>query len=157
MTHSLATLLRWVCDPAKLEAFAGDLEELHGERFSWLCVRDTVSICIRHSRLAAPLHRTTRRSLIAAAILLFLSGRVPQSAFHYTVRATDPAGEFTLEILDRSVIAATLDGAPVQPQYVVQTGDTLVLKRGDGGRDFLIAIKPQGGITWAPRQPVTTP
>jgi len=153
MTPPLANLLRWVCDPAKIEAFAGDLEELHGGRLSWRCVRDTVSICIRHSRLTAPVHRTTRRSLIAAAILLVLSGRVPQSAFHYTVRATDPAGEFTLEILDRTVIAATLDGTPVQPEHVVQTGDTLVLKGGDRGRDFVIAIKAQGGITWAARQP----
>ncbi|HMG17130.1 MAG TPA: hypothetical protein VK573_00290 [Gemmatimonadales bacterium] len=153
MTPPLAALLRWACDPAKLEAFAGDLEELHGERVSWRCVRDTVSICIRHSRLTAPLHRTTRRSLIAAAILLLLSGRVPQSAFHYTVRATDPAGEFTLEILNARVIAATLDGMPVQPEHVVQTGDTLVLKGGDRGRDFVIAIRSQGGITWAARQP----
>ena len=90
---------------------------------------------------------------MAAAILLLLSGRVPQSAFHYTVLATDPAGEFTLEILDARVIAATLDGTPVQPEHVVQTGDTLVLKGGDRGRDFVIAIQSQGGITWAPRQP----
>lgn len=153
MTALLGTLLRWACDPAKLEAFAGDLEELHGEHFSWRCVRDTVSICIRHSRLTAPVHRPTLRSLAAVLILLLLSDRVPQSAFHYTVRATDPAGEFTLEILDRRVIAATLDGMPVQAEHVVQTGDTLVLKGGDRGRDFVIAIKSQGGITWAARQP----
>ncbi len=153
MTPLLATLLRWVCDPARLEAFAGDLEELYGERFVWRCAGDILSIGIRHSRLTASVHRTTRRSLAAVVILLLLSGRQPRSAFHYTVHATDPAGEFTLEILDRRVIAATLDGAPVQAGHVVQTGDTLVLKGGDGGRDFRIAIRPLGGITWAARQP----
>ena len=157
MTPPLATLLRWVCDPAKLEAFAGDLDELHGGRLSWRCVRDALSICLRHSRLSAPVHRTTRRTLIAAAVLLLLSGRAPQSAFHYTVHATDPAGEFTLDILDARVIAATIDGEPVQPEHVVQTGDTLVLKGGDRGRDLLIAINPQGGIRWEPRQPNAVP
>jgi len=158
MTRLLATILRWACDPDKLEAFTGDLEELYGDHFHWRCVRDVLSICIRHSRLSAPAHCTTRRSLAAAVtLLLLLSGRHPPSAFHYTVYAMDPAGEFTLEILDRRVIAATLDGAPVQPEHVVQTGDTLVLKAADSGRDFRIAIKPQGGITWAARQPALAP
>ena len=146
MTRLLSTLLRWACNPDKLEAFAGDLEELYGDRFQWRCVRDVLSICIRHSR-------TMLRSLAAAVVLLLLSGRQLPSALHYTVHAMDPAGEFTLEILDRRVIAATLDGAPVDPEYVVQTGDTLVLKGADRGHDFRIAIKPQGGIIWAARQP----
>ncbi len=95
MTHLLATLLRWGCDPAKI--------------------------------------------------------------FHYVVNAVDPAGSFTLEIRDRLVIAATLDGTSVQPERVVQTGDTLVIRGGDHGRDFIIALKPRGGIRWAPRRPALTP
>ncbi|HEV8264966.1 MAG TPA: hypothetical protein VGQ06_08430 [Gemmatimonadales bacterium] len=156
MTRILATLLRWVCDPAKLEAFAGDLAELYGERFDWRCLQDVVSVCVHHSRLRT-LNRRVLLPLATAAVLLVLTGPRPASAFHYSVSAVDPAGHFTLEIRDRLVIAATLNGNPVRPEHVVQTGDTLVLKGGDGGRDFRIAIKPQGGITWAARQPALTP
>ena len=149
MTPALTTLLRWACDPIKLEALAGDLEELYGNRLHWRCVRDVLSVCLFHSRV-------NRRAVVAlamAAMLLMITGPQPVSAFHYTVSAVDPAGAFTLEIRDRVVIAATLDGATVRPDYVVQTGDTLVIKGGDRGRDFVIAIKAQGGIAWAARQP----
>jgi hypothetical protein len=146
VTRLLATLLRWVCEPDKLEAFAGDLEELYGDRFQWRCVRDVLSICVRHSR-------TMLRSLAAAVVLLLVSGQHAPSAFHYTVHAIDPAGGFTLEILGRRVIGATLDGTTLQPEQLVQSGDSLVLKGANRGRDFVIAIKPRGGITWTARQP----
>jgi hypothetical protein len=157
MTRALTALLRWACDPAKLEIFAGDLEELHGDHVTWRRLRDTVSICLRHSRLTAPAYRPTMRSLAAVLVLLLLSGRQAPSAFHYTVHATDPAGEFTLEILDARVIAATLDGVPVGATHLVQAGDSLVLRGADGGRDLRIAINPEGGIRWAARRPVLQP
>ena len=149
MIPALTTLLRWACDPAKLEAFAGDLEELYGDRFRWRCVRDVLSVCLFHSRV----NRRAVVALASTAMLLMITGPQPPSAFHYTVSAVDRVGAFTLEIRNRQVVGATLDGAPVSPEHVVQTGDTLVIRGGDRGRDFRIAINPQGGIAWAARQP----
>jgi len=70
---------------------------------------------------------------------------------HYIVHATDPVGEFVLEIHQGQAIAATLDGARVPERDLVQTGDTLIIRGGDNGADFRIAIKPKGGIEWYPR------
>lgn len=137
-------ILRWVCDPTKLEAIEGDLAELYQDRFSWRHLADVASVCVRQPRPGL-------RSLAATAILLAVTGRTGPPA-HYTIYATDPAGRFTLEIHNQRVIAATVDGAPVRGEDVIQAGDTLIIRGGDGGADFRIAIKPEGGITWYPRQ-----
>jgi len=137
------TLLRWICDPAKLEAIEGDLAELYEGRENWRYVREVVGICVRQPR-------TALRSLAAAVIVLLVTGQtVPP--IHYTVHASDPAGNFALEIHDGRVIAATIDGTMWPSRDVVQTGDTLLIRGANHGADFLIAMKPEGGITWYPR------
>ena len=78
----MTRLLRWICDPAKLEAIEGDLAELYGDRRSWRYAIDVMSVPERD---------------------------------------------------------------------LVQTGDTLIIRGGDHGADFYIAIKPEGGIEWYPR------
>lgn len=143
----MTRVLRWICDPDKLEAIEGDLAELYGERWSWRYGRDVVSLCIR-------LPRTAIRSFIAAVVVLALVGPVAPPV-HYTVHATDPAGEFALEIHGGQAISATLDGARVPERDLVQTGDTLIIRGGDHGADFHIAIKPEGGIEWYPRRSVS--
>jgi hypothetical protein len=140
----MTRVLRWICDPGKLEAIEGDLAELYGGRASWRYVMDVVSICIRQPRTAV-------RSLAAAAVVLALTGPV-EPPLHYTVHATDPAGEFALEIHQGRAVSATLDGAFVAGRDLVQTGDTLVIRGGDHGADFRIAIKREGGIEWSPRR-----
>ena len=139
----MTRVLRWICDPAKLEAIEGDLAELYGDRRSWRYVRDVASLCVRQPRTAI-------RSFVAACVVLVLAGPIGPPV-QYTVRATDPAGEFALEIHAGQAIAATLDGARVPERDLVQTGDTLIIRGADRGADFHIAIKPQGGIAWYPR------
>ena len=39
----MTRLLRWFCDPDKLEAIEGDLAELYGDRRSWRYVIEVVS------------------------------------------------------------------------------------------------------------------
>ena len=142
----MTRILRWICDPGKLEAIEGDLAELYGGRASWRSVVDVVSICIRQPRTAV-------RSLVAAAVVLVLTGQVVPPV-RYTVYATDPPGDFALVIHDGRAVSATLDGSLVALRDLVQTGDTLVIRGGDHGADFRIAIKPEGGITWYPRRSV---
>ena len=139
----MTRLLRWICDPAKLEAIEGDLAELYGDRRSWRYAIDVMSVCVRQPRTAI-------RSFVAAVVVLVLAGPIGP-AVHYTVHATDPAGEFALEIHEGHAISATLDGARVPERDLIQTGDTLIIRGGDHGADFYIAIKPEGGIEWYPR------
>jgi hypothetical protein len=139
----MTRVLRWICDPDKLEAIEGDLVELHGDHRSWRYLVDVVSLCAHQPR-------TVLRSLVAALVALVVLGPVA-GPVHYTVHATDAAGEFMLEIHEGRAIAATLDGAHVAPHDLVQTGDTLIIRGGDHGADFYIAIRPQGGIAWYPR------
>jgi hypothetical protein len=142
----MTRLLRWICDPSKLEAIEGDLAELYGAggRAGWRYVMDVMSICVRQPRTAV-------RSFAAAALVLVLTGPV-EPPLRYTVHAIDPAGEFALEIHEGRAVSATLDGSLVALRDLVQTSDTLVIRGGDHGADFRIAIKPEGGITWYPRR-----
>lgn len=137
-------LVGWICDPQTLEAIEGDLAELYGGRLSWRSAMDVASVCIRQPRTAV-------RSLAAALLVLAVAGPVARPT-RYTVHATDPAGAFELRIHDGRAVAATLDGAAVLARDLVQTGDTLIIRGGDHGADFRIAIKPKGGITWYPRR-----
>lgn len=139
----IARLLRWICDPAKLEAIEGDLAELYGSRTGWRYVADVLSVCVHQPR-------TELRVLLAGLVVLVLTG--PSGPpLHYTVQATDPAGEFALGIRKGRAIWASMNGTPVPAANLVQTGDMLVIRGGDGGADFYIAIKPEGGISWYPR------
>jgi hypothetical protein len=140
----MTRLLRVLCDPHTLEAIEGDLAELYGDRMSWRYARDVLSLCVRRPRAAV-------RSLVAACIVLGILG--PRTRpIRYAVYANDPAGEFALHIRDGRAVFATLDGAPVRERDLLQSGDTLIIRGGDHGADFRIAIKPEGGITWDPRR-----
>lgn len=77
----MTRVLRWICDPDKLEAIEGDLAELYGERWSWRYGRDVVSLCMR-------LPRTAIRSFVAAVVVLALVGPVAPRV-HYTVYGAD--------------------------------------------------------------------
>jgi hypothetical protein len=140
-----ATILRWICEPTKLEAIEGDLAELYPGRGGWRYLREVAGVCLRQPRTAV-------RSLSAAVLLLALTGRAGPPP-HYTIHAHDPAGRFTLEFHRGRVITATLGGTAVPRDDVRQRGDTLVIRGGDNGADFYIAIHPErGGISWYPRQ-----
>lgn len=163
MTPALTTWVRWMCDPAKHEVLEGDLAELYAwRRAAWgsgpawrRTMRDALSASVFHSRLtsAAERHRLAPWAVTAALTLIVVAAGVHGSAgSRYTVNASDPAGKFTLEIEGRRVLAATLDGVPVPPERLWQQGGQLVIRGGDGGRDFRIALKPEGGITWDARR-----
>lgn len=68
--------------------------------------------------------------------------------------AEDPAGFFTLTLLNGKPIAATLDNVPLSSSRVVATSDTIRILRADGAVELAIAFdKEKGSIAWAPRAP----
>jgi hypothetical protein len=152
-------LLRWVIAPEKLEYLEGDLLELGGLRTpcgpkaSLLQLRDTLSICLRHSRFTTP-HWRFRLATAALTIAVLLTLLQPERRLPVTsvVTASDPAGVFTLEFRNRQVIAATINGRPIESGRLQQQGNELVITGGDRGRDFRIELTGEG-IRWQARQP----
>ena len=156
MTTAHATLVRWLVDPARQEELIGDLEELAGRgptgnRF-WL---DVVSVCVRQSRLVAAVRTPSRLAAALAVVAALTLG--PTAPTVRTVRAVDPAGEFTLEFAGARVVRATLDGAPVPPHRLVQQPGRLVIRGGgDAGNDLDIQLASDGSFYWSARSPRPT-
>ena len=71
-------------------------------------------------------------------------------ADRYTVRAQDPAGEFTVTFERGRPTHATVAGVAVAPERLVIRGDSLFLPWGSAG-SFAVRVKPNG-FTWTPRR-----
>ena len=167
MIRLAIAFVRWACDPAKLEVLEGDLCELHAERVrsvgpsraGWRALHDALSIGLRHSRLTTARARSTlrRAAVVVGLSALFGVGALPRDAAtappRYTVNATDRVGRFTLVIEHQRVVRATMDEVPIAPERLTQVGSTVVIRGGNGARDFEVAIKADGGITWKARTP----
>ena len=68
--------------------------------------------------------------------------------------AKDPAGAFTLTVLNGKPIAATLDHVPLSLSRLVATSDTIRILKPDGAVELAIAFnRENGSIAWAPRAP----
>ncbi|HZJ00035.1 MAG TPA: hypothetical protein VFD22_05200 [Gemmatimonadaceae bacterium] len=68
--------------------------------------------------------------------------------------AQDPAGAFTLTVLNGKPIAATLDRVPLSLSRLVATSDTIRILKPDGAVELAIAFdRETGSIAWAPRAP----
>lgn len=154
-----ATLVRWLVDPARQEELLGDLEELAGRgprgNRLWL---DVMSVCVRQSRLVASARRPSRLAAVLAVLAAVAMGSTAPAL--RTVRAVDPAGEFTLEFDGARVVRATLDGAPVPPHRLVQQPGRLMIRGGgDAGNDLDIRLTANGSFYWRARspRPVTQP
>ena len=153
----LLRLLSWSCDPDKVEVLQGDVLELHARGRA--VVGHALSACLLHSRFttAAARRRARRWGALGAAAAIALLAADPSRGGaqppRYVISAADPAGRFTLEIERARVVRATLDDVPVDPARLVQAGRTLVIKGGNRGRDFSVALSPSGGIRWEARTP----
>ena len=159
MIRLAVSVIRWACDPDKIEVLEGDFLELHGERgHTWPAWRDVTSIVLLHSRFTMPAarRRIARVALVAGAAAVIAVGADPRHAgttpARYTVNASDPVGRFSLDIENQRVVAATMDEVPIDPTRLEQSGSTLVIRSADGRRDFRVAIRP-GGISWEARTP----
>ena len=135
---------------SRLEELIGDLLELRGRRPWWLLWWDVASLCARASSVHAG---ALLIAVLAMGVLLL--HHPPLSPLRRTIRATDPAGWFTLEFEGRRVVAASLDGTPVAPERLIQTDGRLVILGGAGGgrRNLNIRIRPDGAIYWQGRSP----
>jgi hypothetical protein len=71
----------------------------------------------------------------------------------YTVRAQDPAGEFTVTFERGRPTRATVGGAIIGPEGIVTQGDSLFLPWPNATRRFALRLRPDG-FSWTPRRPL---
>lgn len=68
------------------------------------------------------------------------------------VSASDPAGDFTLEVRGGRVVAATVAGVPVARDRLVQVRDSVTVLSDRGEPRLSLRLLPDG-IRWTPRSP----
>lgn len=145
MPDPLSLVARMV-DRDRREEVLGDLCELRGRESVGAFWSDVVSVCL-HAR------RVQRWAGTAAALLLLALAFIPRDPTHRIVRARDAAGSFALEFDGLRVVRATLDGAPVAAERLVQDNGRLVIRGGAGNADLNIRLRPDGSFYWRGRVP----
>jgi hypothetical protein len=145
------SLVAWVVDRDRREEILGDLCELRARESVARFWGDVVGVCLH-----AP--RVRRWAGTAAAALLLLGvADIARDNSHRIVTARDAAGSFVLEFDGLRVVRATLDGAPVAAERLVQENGRLVIRGGAGGGDDLnIRLRPDGSFYWRGRVPLST-
>jgi len=142
------SLVAWVVDRDRREEILGDLCELRTRESVAAFWGDVVGVCVHATRV--------RRWLgTAAAMLLLGVAVIARDPSHRIVTARDAAGVFVLEFDGLRVVRATLDGAPVAAERLVQDNGRLVIRGGAGSGDLNIRLRPDGSFYWRGRVPLT--
>lgn len=145
------SLIAWVVDRDRREEILGDLCELRARESVARFWGDVVGVCLH-----APRVRRWVGTAAAALLLLGVAG-IARDNSHRIVTARDAAGSFVLEFDGLRVVRATLDGAPVAAERLVQENGRLVIRGGAGGGDDLnIRLRPDGSFYWRGRVPLST-
>jgi hypothetical protein len=142
-------LVAWVVDRDRREEILGDLCELRARESVAAFWGDVLGVCLH-----AP--RVRRWAGTAAALLLLGVAVTTRDAGHRIVTARDAAGSFVLEFDGLRVVRATLDGAPVAADRLVQDNGRLVIRGGAGSGDLNIRLRSDGSFYWRGRVPLTT-
>jgi hypothetical protein len=131
---------------------------------------DGAPIVERVRRMVAPPHRLGAVGWVRMAAIAILGGTIlifgactgvvtgaeaTRDVMHrvtaiHTVRASDPAGVFTLSIRRGLAVAATIDGRSVR---FVQHRDSVTLVPDPRLLPFTVRVGPNGGIHWSARKP----
>lgn len=123
-------------------------------------VRRIVSGCaltgreMRHGALAAAtglLVVTTSTMTLAASAESELAAWA--SRVHAFIQANDPAGPFTVELVGGRLVSATIDGAAVPAERIVQRGRRVELVNPAGRPELTLEVRAPGTIHWSPRLP----
>ena len=140
------SLIAWVVDPDRREEILGDLSELRGRESLAAFWGDVLGVCLH-----AP--RVRRWAGASTALLLLGIAVIARDPTHRIVTARDAAGAFVLEFDGPRVVRATLDGAPVAAERLVQENGRLVIRGGAGSAgDLNIRLRPDGSFYWRGRE-----
>ena len=148
MPDALSLVAR-VVEPGRREEILGDLCELRARESSGAFWSDVVGVCLRAPRVRRCVGTAAALVVVGIAVIL-------HDPTHRIVMARDAAGSFALEFDGLRVVRATLDGAPVAAERLVQNNGRLVIRGGAGNADLNIRLRPDGSFYWRSRAPRTT-
>jgi len=103
--------------------------------------------------LAATVLATLCGSAALAASAAESASLAEAGRMHATIQAHDPAGPFTVELVGRKLVAATIAGESVPADRIVQAGNTVRLLDPGGRPELTLEVRLRGGIHWTPRPP----
>jgi hypothetical protein len=72
---------------------------------------------------------------------------------HAVIRASDPAGPFTVELQGDRLVSATIGGEALEPGRILQQGTRVSLLDNAGLPQLILRVEAPGGISWTPRRP----
>lgn len=121
---------------------------------------DAVSAGAR-MRLEGPHARQALFATIAAAMFVTSVALHDAGLFSFNrasgridFNAEDPAGVFTLTVIDGRPVGATVNRVPVSPALIVASADSISILRPDGRTELTVAFDAtRGHISWEPRRP----
>lgn len=147
--------------------YAAEMISVFHERVAELsplgAVGETIGVFSAGARMRLE-HRDARQALIVTlAAAMFATSfalrdvdllRSNAGAGRIDFNAEDPAGVFTLTVIDGRPVGATLNRVPVSPDLIVARADSISILRPDGRTELTVAFDAvRGHIAWEPRQP----
>jgi hypothetical protein len=148
------------------EAFAEEMSMVFDQRCSerqgfsliFFAVAESVDAAIAgyRMRLTSVVHKPALTASIAMAILvttLAIHDSQSPGTHRIDFAGHDPAGAFTLTIVDGKPVAATLDRVALEPDRIRQSGDSIAIIADNGGVALAVAFdQANSRIQWEPRR-----
>lgn len=75
------------------------------------------------------------------------------NSLHANIKAQDPRGPFTVEMIGRRLISATIDGEVIPAERIVQRGEQVQMMDANGRPELTLEVSAPGNIKWSPRPP----
>jgi hypothetical protein len=115
-------------------------------------VAETFSVVVTAVRLYWCRSQLEAAAVLAVALLVLLLRGDARAAEDFVVKATDPAGEFTLVLRDGRAVAGTIDRQPLSREQLVHAGDSIRVLGATGAVLFAVAYdRDKSSIAWEPR------
>jgi len=135
-------------------------KEREGEMSARRVVAEIVGAALAGARMrvggARLLHPAAFATLGAAAVATMFALRqasLTRQPARLEFSAHDPAGVFTLTVIDGVPFAATIDNVPLSTSRIVAKADSIQLIGADGRVAIAVAFdEREGRITWAARE-----
>ncbi len=147
------------------KTYGSEMREVAHERFAELglaaALSEAIDASLAGTRMRFEHMNAAMPALLAGVAMMATAFATNDASFwrrdpagRLDFNAEDPAGAFSLTMLNGKPIAATLDHVPLSLNRLVATPDTIRILKPDGAVELAIAFdKEKGSIAWAPRAP----
>jgi hypothetical protein len=162
--YTMAFRLSLVAFPAEFRRrFSDEMESVFADRCQeqtplvrpWFVAGEIFTAAVAGTRLRIAghsRHETLKASVMIAMLITTLTIRGISSPARIDFSGHDPAGLFTIAVVDGKAIAATLNKIQVAPSSIIQRGDSISILGERGNVALAVQFHSNGEISWMPRQ-----